>query len=246
MRELLAPLPNMRRVNQLFGADPVLAGKLLQASNAPLLQMSGQVRSISQAILLLGERQLRALLEQAEQTITGKGIEGVDLLAFQRTSHACAKLARNLATLLGLDGHAAYTAGLLHGLGHLVLHQQHMAHLPPLQPSVGLWDPRRPKLEMRHWGFASHAVTGDLLAQWQLPADIVAAVRAMESPMAGEVFDPLAGVLYLSVWCQRAKHSGWTERAMADAFPIDVAMALGVDVNVVMQQESPDWGQSLY
>lgn len=247
MRELLAPLPNLRRINQLFSADPVLAGLLLQAANAPILQMSGQVRCISQAILLLGERRLRALLTKAQQSLTGKGIATVDLVAFQRSSHACAKLARNLATLLGLDGHGAYTAALLHGLGQLLLQQYSHSHpLAPLQPAVGVWDPRRPKLELRHWGFASHAITADLLGQWHMPPDIVVAVQAMESPMAAQFFDPLAGVLCLSVWCQRAKHSGWTERAMADAFPIEVAMALGVDVHVVLQQESPDWGQSQY
>lgn len=246
MRELLAEMPNMRRVNQLFGADPVLAGWLLQAANVPVFQMQGQVRSVSQAMVLLGERQLRALLQKAQQSVTGKAMVGVDLLSFQRVSHACAKLARNLATLLGLDGHAAYTAALLHGLGHLVLEQPNTSRLPALQPNLGMWDPRRAKLEMRQWGFATHAVTADLLGQWHLPSDIVVAVQAMEAPMAQEVFDPLAGVLSVAVWCQRAKHSGWTERAMADAFPIDVAMALGIDVHVVLQQESPDWGLSRY
>ncbi len=33
---------------------------------------------------------------------------------------------------------------------------------------------------------------------------------------------------------------------MADTFPVDVALALGVDVDVVLQQEAIDWHQSMY
>lgn len=246
MRELLVELPNMRRVNQLFGGDPVLAAQLMVCANAHAYQMQGLVRGIPQAITLLGDRQLRALLKKAQSGVVSRAAQGIDMVGFTRISHACAKLARSLASLSGLDASAAYMAALLHGMGHLLLHQSPVQGLAAIDKEAGMWDPRRPRLELRTWGYSANSATAALLRQWNFPPDVVAAIQAMEAPMASEQFDPMAGVLHLAVWCNRVKNSGWSERNMADAFPVDVALALGIDVDVVLQQEGADWRQSVY
>jgi len=162
MRELIADAPNLRRVNQLFSADLALALPLLQTANSAAFRMPGQVRSIAQAVVLVGVQPLRALLLKAQSAVAARPTAGLDMAEFGRTSLACAKLARSLAGWTGLDGSTAYMAALLHGVGQLMLHQT-----------------------------------------------------------------------------QR-------ERVMADAFPVEVALALGVDVDVVLQREAPDWSQSIY
>jgi len=131
-------------------------------------------------------------------------------------------------------------------MGQLVLHQTQPERVAALAAEAGLWDPRRPRVEVRHWGYSAHHTTAILLRAWGLPAEIVAAVQAMEAPLQDAQFDPMAGVLHLAVWRNRVKVSGWSERSMADAFPVDVALALGIDVDVVLQQEATDWSQSMY
>ena len=230
MRELISEVPHMRRVNQLFGCDPVLAAQLMECANSSLL----------------GERQLRALLKKAQAGMVARPIAGIDMGQFARVSQDCAKLARSLAGRVRLDGSVAYIAGLLHGMGQLVLHQTQPERVAALAAEAGLWDPRRPRVEVRHWGYSAHHTTAILLRAWGLPAEIVAAVQAMEAPLQDAQFDPMAGVLHLAVWRNRVKVSGWSERSMADAFPVDVALALGIDVDVVLQQEATDWSQSMY
>lgn len=246
MRELLSPTPNMRRVNQLFGGDPVLAAQLMEYANSHAFQMQGAVRGIPQALTLLGDRQLRALVKKAQEGGAARNMAGLDMAVFARLSHASAKLARNLASLCGLEASPAYLAGLLHAMGQLILHQTQAAGLAAINQETSIWDPRRPRFESRHWGYSANSTTAALLRQWNLPADVVAAIQAMEAPMATEHFDPLAGVLHLAVWCTRVKHAAWSERQMADAFPVDVALALGMDVDVVLQQDATDWSKSLY
>lgn len=246
MRELLGTAPHMRRVNQLFSGDPVLAAQLMECANSSAFQMQGAVRGIPQAITLLGDRQLRALLKKAQEGIVARGMAGLDIGMFARQSHATAKLARNLASLCGLEASTAYVAGLLHAMGQILLHQTQAAGLAAINQETSIWDPRRPRLEARHWGYSANSTTAALLRQWNLPVDMVAAIQSMEAPMATEHFDPLAGVLHLAVWCTRVKLCGWSERNMADAFPVDVALALGIDVDVVLQQDATDWSQSLY
>ena len=246
MRELLAEAPPMRRVNQLFSADPVLAAYLMESANSSAFQMAGQVRCIAQAVVLLGDRPLRALLKRAQQALAARSSSGVDMALFARVSHDAAKRARSLAAIVGLNGSAAYTAALLHGMGQLILHHAQPEQTRKLSLEVDLWDPRRPRLENKHWGYSASSTTAALMRQWALPLDMVAAIKAMDAPMAHPEFDPMAGVLHLAAWCSRAKFSGWSERVMADAFPVEVALALGVDVDVVLQTETIDWRQSIY
>lgn len=246
MRELLSDMPNLRRVSQLFSADPVLAGLLLECANAPAQQMVGQVRGIPQAVTLLGVRQLRSILKKAQSGLAVRPSAGFDLAQFAQVSVASAKLARSLAAMARLDASMAYMAGLVHGLGQLVWCLQKTEQMQALQAEVALWDPRRPKAEQRHMGYSANHTSALLLRHWSCPADMVAAVQGLENPMEQKQFDPVSGVVHLAVWCQRAKHGGWSERQIADAFPVDVAIALGLDVDVVLQQESPDWSKSIY
>ena len=246
MRELLGDVPNMRRLNQLFGADPVLAAQLMECANSSAFQMPGQVRGIAPALVLLGDRQLKGLLKKAQAGLTVRQTMGLDMAQFARISQETAKLARNLAGLTGLDGSAAYMAALLHALGQIILHQTQPDMVAALNREVSIWDPRRPRLEAKHWGYSANSTTAALLRRWNLPCDVVVSVQALEAPMTAENFDPMAGLLHLAVWCSRAKHVGWSERTMADAFPVEVALALGVDVDAVLQQEAIDWRQSMY
>lgn len=246
MRELLSNTPNMRRVNQLFGGDPVLAAQLMECANSHVFQMPGLVRGIPQAITLVGDRQLRALLKKAQADVAVRTSPGLDMALFTRLSHASGKLARSLASWCGLDTSASYLAALLHGMGHIILHYTQPEAVACIAKEAGIWDPRRPRFEARQWGYSANSTTAAMLRQWNLPADVVSAIQSMEAPMAAEYFDPMAGVLHLAAWCTRAKHSGWSERHMADTFPVDVALALGIDVDVVLKQEATDWRQSMY
>lgn len=246
MREMVSEEPNMRRLNQLFGCDPVLASLLLECANSPTLQMSGTIRGIPQALVLLSDRQLRALLKKAQAGIATRLAAGMEMAEFARFSHACAKQARSLSAMVKLDGSLAYTAGLLHGMGQVILHHTQAQRVEPLNQKMGVLDPQRPKLEMQHWGYSANSTTAALLRQWGLPLEMVGAIKAMEMPMASESFDPMAGVLHLAVWCNRTKYSGWSERAIMDSFPVELAIALGIDVDVVLQKEATDWTQSLY
>ena len=246
LRELVPAQPNLRRLNQLFAADPVLALELLHSANAAPYQMAGQVRGIPQAVTLLGARHLNTLLKKAQATTAQRSLGEVDMAQFARLSTQAAKLARSLAGLVRLDACAAYSAGLLHGVGQLVVQQTQPQAIAQLPKDVPWWDPRRPRVELRQWGYSASKVTGTLLQECALPYEVSAAILAMDAPLQSEHFDPLAGVLHVAVWCCRARESAWSERLMADAFPMEVALALGLDMDVVLQQDAADWSRSIY
>lgn len=243
MSELLADVPNLRRLNQLFGSDPALAVQLLAMANAPACQMVGAVRGIPQAITLLGPAQLRQLLRRAQKGMGVRTLPGMVLEDFWQHSLAAAKLARRLASAVHMDGSVAYAAGLLHAVGQLALHHP-AADTVWLDAEMGIWDPRRPRLEERRWGHCATQTSAQMLEQWHVPAELVDAVRCMENPLAFDQFEPLAGILHLAAWRTRTVASGWSERSTALSFPAEVGVALGLDMDVVLQYDASEWSLS--
>lgn len=244
LSELHSGVPNLRRVNQLFGCDPVLAARLLALANSPAHQMVGMVRGIPQAIALLGASQLRMLVNGAQKGMAVRVLQGMELEPFWRYSLMTAKLARSLAGMAHMDGSAAYAAGLLHGMGQLMLHYTQSVATAPLDAAMGIWDPRRARLEERHWGHCATHTTAVLLRQWRLPRELVDSLQCMENPLAFDQFEPMAGVLHLAVWRIRTQAAQWDERSTALSFPSEVGVAMGLDMDVVLQQDTSRWMHS--
>ncbi len=107
--------------------DQALSIKVLQLANSPFYGLSGRIGSIRDAINILGMRQLGSLVIAAALTLQFEKLHGKSLHmnAFWRHSIGCATAARQLARRVGLDEQAAFTAGLLHDVGRLVVDSHH-------------------------------------------------------------------------------------------------------------------------
>ena len=123
MSELAHQEPSLRRLNQLFGTDPALAARLLERANSDVFDEPRSVSGIAEALALLSKTQLRELVTSAPLGTTSGSVRGMNLQQFWRYSLATAKYARSLAGSVHHNQPTAYTAGLLHGLGELLIHQ---------------------------------------------------------------------------------------------------------------------------
>jgi HD-like signal output (HDOD) protein len=241
MNELGAAEPNLRRLNQLFGSDPALAARLLEEANSPAFAAQRQIVGIPEALALLGVAQLRSLVSSAPLGTTSRSVPGVNLQHFWRYSLNTAKLARSFAGLVHHNQIAAYTAGLLHGVGELALHLADPARMQSVNTLVAPLDPRRAKLEQHLFGYSYAQVSAGLAWRWQLPEVVVDALRHHGAPFDNEVYVPLAGVLHLAAWRARAREAGLGQRELAVSFPGEVGVALGLDIDMVLQQDPIDW-----
>ncbi|MEJ5755939.1 HDOD domain-containing protein, partial [Salmonella enterica] len=79
------------------------------------------IGTIDAATALLGLNATRQLVQAAAVSGAFRGVPGVDMVEFWRFSLDVAKIARSLADELRLDGGLAFTAGLLHGTGDLIM-----------------------------------------------------------------------------------------------------------------------------
>jgi putative nucleotidyltransferase with HDIG domain len=134
--------------------DQALTAKTLRLANSSSLGLQVKVATIQQAITFLGFQATRNLITAA--AITGcfpNGLcPGFNDKAFWRHSIATAACARSLARRLRFNQDVAFTAGLLHDIGRLVLVTGH----PQAYGEVLAWRDQQDS----DWEVAERAVLG--------------------------------------------------------------------------------------
>jgi putative nucleotidyltransferase with HDIG domain len=170
--------------------DQALTAKTLRLANSSNAGLQVRVTTIQQAITFLGFEATRNLITAAAVTgcfPAGK-CPGFDHRAFWRHSIATAACARVLARRMRLNQDFAFTAGLLHDIGRLVLvtayPEQYGAVLAQRQRD----DRQLLEVEREMLG-VDHVMAGTALAQhWQFSDTMQHAIsyhHAPEAPGAG-------------------------------------------------------------
>jgi putative nucleotidyltransferase with HDIG domain len=103
--------------------DQTLSARVLRVANSPFYGMTKSVASIQDAIVILGLKAVKSLVVTAAiiDTLKLPPMAWFDQATFWRHSLATAVCARHLAGLAGFNPDIAYTAGLLHDIGRLLL-----------------------------------------------------------------------------------------------------------------------------
>ena len=241
LNELSQQEPDVRKISQLINTDPVLTSRLLQLANSAQFQFSSQISSVSQALAMMGLHQVRSLATAAAVAGAFRMVGGVDMHQFWRYSLNVAKLSRTLAGMVRLNLPAAFTAGLIHAIGELVLHTRLPAEMAVLDQKTDLFSLKRAATESKLMGFNYADVGAGFARSWLFPASIVDALSHQCRPFESGVYEPTAGIVHLAVWRARAKESDYDEQDLIESFPDVVALALGIDIDMALEQDPIDW-----
>lgn len=239
--ELDRPETDLKKINQLIGTDPALTTRLLQLANTPFFNLSGKINSVSEALALLNLAQVRTMAQEAAAHASLKAVPGVNLQQFWEYSHNVARVSRSLAGVVRQNQQAAFTCGLIHAIGELAMQLAMPADLRELNEKSPPLDLRRAKAERRHFGYCYASVGAGYARKWQFPQAMVDALEYQYAPFENNVFEPLAGVIHLAAWRARGKEAGLTDRGLAVTFPGEVGVVLGLDIDMVLQQDPFDW-----
>lgn len=241
LSELDRPEPDLKQITQLISADPVLTTRVLQTANAPQFRLSGKVHSATEALAILELSHIRQMAAQAASAASLKGVPGIHLPQFWAYSLNVAKLARSLAGVTRQNQGAAFTCGLVHAIGELVMHAGMPSEMASLDREVGPLELKRAKAEFYRFGYCYAHVGAGYARQWMLPQPIIDALEHQYAPFDNNVYEPLAGVIHLAAWRARAREANLSERALAVTFPGEVGEVLDLDIDMVLQQDPFDW-----
>lgn len=170
-----------------LNTDPVIVARLLAAANASVFGLASQVATTRQAILVLGLETVRSItLATALIEHFGRFTSAFDSRQLWRHSLGVATCARTLAETIGYNPESAFSAGLLHDIGQLLM----VAVAPDACAGVRIrtrqFDEPITTAEQAVFGY-DHAAAGSALARlWKLPNDIIAGINAHHTPDSGD------------------------------------------------------------
>lgn len=158
--------------------DQTLTAKTLRLANSSFYGRAQAVNTMAEAIAILGFRTVRSVVTTAGlmQSMRSSGTESLDLQPFWRHAIGVAVCARELAPYLRINPDHAYTAGLLHDIGRLVLVTQLEKHHALTEAYRAAHDCSALKAERDVLGL-DHAAIGQALTKyWKFPVHLQLAV----------------------------------------------------------------------
>ncbi|MCP4581752.1 MAG: HDOD domain-containing protein [candidate division Zixibacteria bacterium] len=200
------PKTSAYEIGAIISEDPALSAKILKLTNSSFYGLPRTITSVKQAIIILGLDVVRSLVLSAsvfETFSKSKAIDKNFLDSFWRHSLSVAFMARIISRTKNfpslLEAEEAFSAGLLHDIGKLVI----FTHLPEEFKQVKLAVEENPdrlicQIEEEVLGF-DHAMVGSFLAQkWNLPGELGNAIKYHHSPEDDESESITTLIIHLS------------------------------------------------
>lgn len=223
----------------LIEDDPVLTAKLLKMANSAFFGLTRSVSNAREAINVLGLIKVRALVIAAS---LGEGLHcvgSVNLNQFWRYSLNTANLSRYLALPIHIDENTAFTSGLIHGIGELVMHIGMPEAMIDLDRSIPMLDLKRATAERGLFGYSYAEVGAALAREWRFPKRMVNAIEHHNAPFENDTYEPIAGVVHIASWRARAEEQSMRSELLINTYPDPVGLVLGIDPDTVVGEEIP-------
>jgi putative nucleotidyltransferase with HDIG domain len=164
--------------------DPALVARSLRVANSPFYGVAGKVGSVRDALRVVGFRRLGAVLAAA--AVAGRferpACTGFDFGSFWSHSFATAICSQALAAACRLDEGRAFTAGLIHDIGRLVLATYFPRELEAAIAQAHARDLALVEAEQELLGLGHGDVGAWVAEHWRFAPPIVEAIRCHHAP----------------------------------------------------------------
>ncbi|NPA15204.1 MAG: HDOD domain-containing protein [Deferribacteres bacterium] len=175
---------SVKELKNIIEKDPVLTAKLLKIANTFYYNPYGkEITSTERAIIQLGTKNLLPIVFGLSliKVFTIQD-DSFDVKLFWKHSYTCAHIAKRIAKYFNLPDAEAFTAGLLHDVGKIVLY---MIFPKDYLKAIELTETENiPMFEAERRVFdIDHAEVGEiLLNKWHIPQLIIEPVRYHHEP----------------------------------------------------------------
>lgn len=233
------PDVSVAQITRTLSADPVLSAKLLRLANSAYYKVSRSVATVEDAVRMLGFVTVRTLVISSGLVNGFKSAPGLDLQRFWRYSLNTAVAARWIANQTGDDADLAFTIGLMHAIGLVIIHAGVPEEAQKLDEVVGPYDPGRMQHERQTLGFSFYDVGAGLAQRWKFPPVFTQTIREVAAPLRGSPPDRLAALVHLAAWRAQLSEAREAPDDIAGEVPADVAAVLGLDPRRLLEEMPP-------
>jgi HD-like signal output (HDOD) protein len=195
------PDSGIHDIISLVKVDAPMTAQIVKLSNSAYYNTGEPVQSLEEAVNRLGFREVyRVTSVAAAQQVMGEALPlynmGKGELLDNSVSTAVLMVElSSRARRMDLDG--AYTMGLLHSIGKVIINQYFLKHGLELYGNTAgesvdiMW-------ERRLLGFDNAEVGAAILSKWNFPEDIVAPVKWQLAPLKAENHKEMACILAIA------------------------------------------------
>ncbi len=188
-RLVASPDATIEQIADVVKLEPGLAARVVKMAQSTQFGRGVKATSIMEAIQRVGLAGVQELVTYAVAAqLIGQPLRsyGLDAQALWSRAVACAIAASSLAERGDVDRGDAYTAGLMHGIGLMVI-DRHVAQQKTTRRFASAGYPLDyAAAETEHLGFSHAAAGAALLELWGFSAPVVAAVRYQLEPEEAE------------------------------------------------------------
>ncbi|MCF8178777.1 MAG: HDOD domain-containing protein [Sulfuritalea sp.] len=189
---------NAETLSSHISTDPAVVARILAAANVGAMGASGRVNSVRQAVLLLGVSRVRNITLATAIIDRFRVPAPFDVQRLWLHSVGVAVCAQEIARFAGLDVDAAYTAGLLHDVGQLLLFAVAPVDYAQVLDIKTERDIEIITAERDYLGIDHAQVGGELARLWKLPKDVADAIAAHHVSEATQPASALGDAIHVA------------------------------------------------
>ncbi|MBI4938772.1 MAG: HDOD domain-containing protein [Nitrosomonadales bacterium] len=179
--------------------DQGLSARVLRVANSSFYGLQRKVGSIQDAVVVLGFDAIRSLVMSAGVIQGFPSLPGslFDRNAYWRRSFHVAGYAMALADCLRQGQQMAFTAGMFHDIGQLVLDVCIPEQLSEILEQQKISGQSLIEAEQSGLGFDHALIGADVAKLWNFPPEIEHAIRYWRTPV-NEPFEPVTGIVHVA------------------------------------------------
>ncbi|NNM50977.1 MAG: HDOD domain-containing protein [Pseudomonadales bacterium] len=217
--------------------DQALTAKVLRLANTAAYGGNRKISSVNDAVLVMGFNTLRTLVLSCGLVNAFKAPSGFDIRRFWQQSFKTAATCAWLARTCRQNQDAAFTVGLLHNMGDILIFMGHPDIAAEVEKTVSAGGVRS-EVELHLLGFDYAEVGSELARRWRFPEAMVRAIAEQESPMSHEPTSSGAIMIFLGKILAQATQSGVVVERLPELLPRPEMDALHLNIDVVLTRYS--------
>ena len=201
-REIMdSPTSSFKDLAQVLESDQAITARVLKLANSSYYGMGGKVASVQQAGVILGQKTLGELVTVAgASSLLGDSLKGYDLEPGDLWRHSLGVafgsriVAQKKNSHLAVD---AFTAGLLHDSGKLILDPYVFEHRERFREYLTDGQQDFLSAEKQILGFDHAEIASEVCKSWEIPINLTTAIKYHHNPSRAQDSD-LAYIVHVA------------------------------------------------
>ena len=232
------PSVNATQVASILAEDPAMSVKVLKMTNSAFYGLAREIESVRQAVVIIGFEAIKNLVLSASvlDMFKGKNMDQEYQEKFWRhslsTAVCCRLLARKLRDRAVVDADAAFSAGLLHDVGKMVisyyLPDEHALFIAERQKDKQSKDH---EIEERLFGYHHAQIGGFLAAQWKIPRRLTDAIEFHHHPAMDLGEESIASLVHLANFIAKRTYYDRSEQHLIGGLDPWVTQTMGIQTS---------------